>query len=176
MELTVCEQAQVANGYSLRIGSMMWPRPYFPTRVERARLVRNNLPGWAIASGQTAGFIWTGMGNPEPWMLVRHSLPALSPLVRTVWPSSLRSPDRHRLEMISGLLVTCPDDTAIEILLHEADVDSASAQLLMLTRASVEELREAALARRAAPRVRDFSSKVLAKLEKYRRDYPDITR
>jgi hypothetical protein len=176
MELTVLEQAQIANGHSLRIGSMVWPRPYFPTRAERAQLIKTYLPGWAIASAQTAGFIWTGMGSPEPWMLVRHPFPALSPLVRTDWPSSVRSPNRHRLELISGLLVTCPEDTAIEILLHEGNVDSATAQLLILTRDSVRDLRAASMARRAAPKVRDFTSKVLTKLSEYRSNYPDITR
>lgn len=170
------EQAQVSCGYSLRIGSMVWPRAYFPTRVERATLVRTYLPSWAIASGQTAGFVWTGMGNPEPWTLVRYSLPALSPLVRTEWPSSLLSPRRHGVEEISGLPLTCQEDTAVEILLHEDNVDQASAQLLMLTDASVEDLREAALARRAAPRVRAFTEKVLLALSSYRSRYPDITR
>jgi hypothetical protein len=80
------------------------------------------------------------------------------------------------LEEISGLLLTCLEDTALEILLHEDNVDQAAAQLLLLTNTRVADLREAALARRAAPRVRDFTEKVLSALSSYRARYPDITR
>lgn len=176
MQPSVEEQSQVADGHSLRIGPMIWPRPYFPFRLERAALVREYIPAWSIATGQTAAFVFTGMGSPEPWTLLRHPIPAISPMQRTAWVSSLVNPENHRVITLAGLWLTCPEDTVMETLLRLGPVDQAATQLLMLTTRTAEELAQDISSRRAGPETRAHAASVLEKLQKLRKDYPDITR
>lgn len=176
MQPTVEEQSQVADGHSLRIGPLIWPRPYFPSCWERAALVKDYLPRWAIATGQTAGFVFTGMGSPEPWTLLRHAVPAISPLERTAWASSLVNPTHHHLVRMSGLWLTCRQDTVMETLLRKGGVESAATQIMMLSDTSADDLRTLAGMRRAGPSTREFAAAVLVELTQLRADYPDITR
>lgn len=166
----------MADGHSLRIGPLIWPRPYFPSRWERAALVKAHIPRWAIATGQTAGFVLTGMGSPEPWTLLRHAIPATSPLERTAWSSSLVNPTNHRLIEISGLWLTCSEDTVLETLLRRGPVSTAATQIMMLSDTPVEDLEKVISARRAGSVAREFAASVLTELSKMRADYPDITR
>jgi len=176
MQLSVEQQSQVADGHSLRIGPMVWPRPYFPSRCERAALVKEYIPAWGIATGQTAAFVYTGMGSPEPWTLLRHPVPAISPMQRTAWVSSLVNPENHRVVLIAGLWLTCPEHTVMETLLRKGPVEQAATQLFMLTTRSTEELAHDISSRRASPEIRAHAASVLRELEKLRTDYPDITR
>jgi hypothetical protein len=176
MQPTVEEQSQVADGHSLRIGPMIWPRAYFPSRFERAALVKQYIPTWGIATGHTAGFVFTGMGSPEPWTLLRHPVPAISPLQRTAWMSSLVNPENHRLICLAGLWLTCPEHTVMETLLRRGPIDQAATQLLMLTTRSVEDLAQEISLRRAGTETRARAASILVELGKLRATYPDITR
>jgi len=176
MQPSVEQQSDVAEGTSLRIGSLVWPRAYFPSRAERAALVKSYLPHWAIATGQTAGFVFTGMGSPEPWTLLRQSVPAISPLERTSWPSSLVNPAHHRLLLIGGLWLTREADTVIETLLRPGCPTSAATQLLFLCDTPVEKLASATQTRRASAHSRHGAGIILQDLAQLRDDYPDITR
>jgi hypothetical protein len=176
MQPTVEQQSQVAEGHSLRIGPMIWPRAYFPSRFERAALVGDYIPEWGIATGQTAAFVFTGMGSPEPWTLLRRPVPAISPIQRTAWISSLVNPANHRLVCLAGLWLTCPEHTVMETLLRRGPVRQAATQLLMLTNRSAEELAQDIAVRRAGPETRIFAATVLTELTKLRATYPDITR
>lgn len=176
MQPSVEEQSQVADGHSLRIGPMIWPRPYFPSLWERAALVKKHMPRWAIATGQTAAFVFTGMGTPEPWTLLRHAVPAISPLERTAWSSSLVNPDNHHLVEIAGLCLTNRMDTVLETLLRQGPIATAATHIFMLTSTPADQLLALTDARRAGPETRKFAHAVLAALTKLRADYPDITR
>lgn len=176
MHPSVEQQSQVADGHGLRIGPMIWPRPYFPSRFERAGLVKQYIPAWGIATGQTAAFVFTGMGSPEPWTLLRHPVPAVSPMQRTAWASSLVNPDNHRLICLAGLSLTCPEHTVMETLLRKGPIDQAATQLLVLTTRSGDDLAHEVSLRSAGPETRAHAALVLAELEKLRATYPDITR
>lgn len=176
MQPTVEEQSQVADGHSLRIGPMIWPRPYFPSLWERAALVKAHMPYWAIATGQTAAFVFTGMGSPEPWTLLRHAVPAISPLERTAWSSSLVNPNNHHLVHIAGLWLTNRADTVMETLLRQGPIATAATHIMMLTSTPATELLALTDARRAGPATRAFARAVLTELTQLRADYPDITR
>lgn len=176
MQLSVEEQSQVVEGHGLRIGPLIWPRPYFPSRFERAALVRDYIPAWGIATGQTAAFVYTGMGSPEPWTLLRHPVPAISPMQRTAWVSSLLNPENHRVILLAGLWLTCPEHTVMETLLRKGPIDQAATQLFMLTNRSTSDLAHDLSLRRAGPETRSHASAVLERLESLRTDYPDITR
>lgn len=155
---------------------MIWPRPYFPSLWERAALVKAHMPHWAIATGQTAGFVFTGMGSPEPWTLLRHAIPAISPLERTAWSSSLVNPENHHLVNISGLWLTNREDTVMETLLRIGPVKTAATHILMLCTTSAEDLLTMTVTRRAGPQTREFAQAVLSELAELRANYPDITR
>ena len=176
MTLNELEHSALRAGTALRIGSILWPRPYFPTVHERAALVAGLIPPWAIASGRTAGWVWTGMGLPEPWNVLRPVTPAPSPLDRMEWGARTLNPVHHSLERLEGLTLVGPEATVVEILLSEHCADAAGAQVTMLSKNPTEHLRQRCLERRTTPGQRHRLEILLAAVEDLRRRYPDITR
>ncbi len=160
----------------MRIGSLVWPRPYFPTLHERASLIAQVLPAWAIASGRTAGWVWTGMGQPEPWSVLRPLLPAPSPLERLEWGARTLNPVHHPVRTIQGLRLVAPEATALDILLHDHCPDVAAAQVVMLSGSATLSLRERCHERRMTPGRRNHLETLLGAVEALRECYPDITR
>lgn len=163
-------------GTALRIGSLVWPRPYFPTVHERATLIAGLIPTWAIATGRTAGWVWTGMGLPEPCQVLMPSQPAPSPLDRMEWGARTLNPDQHQTEVLGGLTLVAPETAALEILLREQCPDIGSTQVAMLTTSPTAQLRRRALVGRATLVQRSRLEILLAAVDDLRRRYPDITR
>jgi hypothetical protein len=176
MSIDQLEYSALRAGTALRIGSIVWPRPYFPTIHERATLVAGLIPSWAIASGRTAGWVWTGMGLPEPWNVLRPVTPAPSPLDRMEWGARTVNPSHHAVERLEGLALVAPEATVVDILLREDCPDTASAQVMMLSGTPTELLRQHCLERRTTPDQRHRLEILLAAVEALRRRYPDITR
>lgn len=163
-------------GTALRIGSIVWPRPYYPTLHERARLVAQIIPPWAIASGRTAGWVWTGMGEPEPWSVLRPIQPAPSPLERLEWSARTLSLNQHALVRLENLVLLSGESVAIELLLRDQCVDTVSTQVALLTQSPTHTLREQCHARRMTQRQRVQLDAMLEAVDLLRRRYPDITR
>ena len=124
------EHSSISDGYSLSLGGLYWPRPYFPSRTERALLIGQSLPHWAIPTGNTAGWIWTGMGLPTPLTVLRPRTPALSPLEREHWRAREVRDSRHTVVEVAGQSILDPLSTEIELLSHGRDIDSAATQIL----------------------------------------------
>jgi hypothetical protein len=176
MSINRLESSALRAGTALRIGSILWPRPYFPTVHERAALVAGLIPPWAIACGRTAGWVWTGMGLHEPWTVLRPVAPSPSPLDRMQWDARALNPNHHRVEVLQGLTLVAPDVAAIDILLRDHCPDSAGAQVMMLSKTPTEGLRQRCLERRTTPAQRHRLDILLAAVDDLRRRYPDITR
>lgn len=170
----VVAQALCRDGAAILFGSIAWPRPYFPTTTERAQIVAELIPSWAIATGSTAAWVWTGCGQPEPWSVLRRPSPAVSPLDRTQWRALARNPAHHRVVTIGALTLLNRRDTAREVSCGPGSVDVASAQVFLLLDAemSQKDLRE----RRTTQRERDHATRVLDRVATLRALYPDITR
>lgn len=173
---SMSEHYALRAGTALRIGSLVWPRPYFPTLHERASLIAEVLPAWAIASGRTAGWVWTGMGQPEPWSVLRPAQPAPSPLERMEWGARTLNPVHHPVQRIQGLRLVTPEATAVDILLHDSCPDVAGAQVVMLSSFSTLSLRERCHERRMTQRRRRRLERLLSAVDALRERYPDITR
>ena len=109
------EHSSISDGYSLSLGGLYWPRPYFPSRTERALLIGQSLPHWAIPTGNTAGWIWTGMGLPTPLTVLRPRTPALSPLEREHWRAREVRDSRHTVVEVAGQSILDPLSTEIEL-------------------------------------------------------------
>jgi hypothetical protein len=170
------DQAMRSDGLVMIFGSLLWTRPYFPTRHERATLVKQALPRWAIASGNTAGWVWTGMGRPEPWTILRPSRPAISPLERTQWRARALNSAHHRVVVLSGLSLLTQTDTAREIALGEGPIDECAAQIHCLSRCSTAELPHRFHDRRSSATEQAHAAAVVGRLGQLRELYPDITR
>lgn len=167
---------EVAEGLHLSLGVLEFSRPWFPTVSERANLVRTQLPAWAIASGSTAGWIWTGMGCPSPWSVLRHRTPALSPLARTEWSARVVNEKTHRLLEINGLRLLNPLSTAREVQFSGTDIDASAAQILVLVGPSPFEVLGSNSAQRRSPTERARARLVAERLATLVKLYPDITR
>ncbi len=163
-------------GTAVRVGSILWPRPYFPTVHERASLVAGLIPPWAIATGRTAGWVWTGMGLAEPWNVLRPAQPAPSPLERMEWGARTLKSNQHQIEVLGGLTLVSPETAALEILLRDGCPDSAATQVAMLSALPTHHLRRRALERRVTLAQRRQLETLLAAVDDVRRRYPDITR
>ncbi len=166
----------ILQGLALNLGTMTWLKPHFPTLDERAGLVAKALPLWAVASSHTAGWVWTGMGSPEPWSVLRRQSPGLSPLERTRWSAKLLSPLHHRAVTIGTLWLLDRRSTAMEVLLHAPDIDASAAQLIILEEHCRVPLHELVLARRSLAVSKAKASATLAHLATLRELYPDIAR
>lgn len=165
-----------SDGLGTSLGSLWWPRPYFPGRYERARLVADALPEWAIATDWTAAWVWTGFGYPEPWRVLRRLTPAISPLERNQWRALALSPRHHRVVTIAGLAVLSQEDTTREVLVGVGSPDIAATQVMMLTNQSTSALAELVGRRRSTPSQRSHAAEVLQRLTQLLESYPDITR
>ncbi len=164
------------QGLGLSWGSLHWDQPRFPTLNERASLIARALPTWAIASGVTAGWVWTGMGAPEPWDVLRPTQPALSPLARTQWSAREHSPRHHLLQHIGGVSILTPESTAREVLLSPEPVGVRTSQLWVLEDLCGQPLRTLVTGRRSSLREREDADRALTALANLRERYPDITR
>jgi hypothetical protein len=169
------ERSLVAQGLYLRLGSLIQQRPWFPTRLERASLVADALPSWAVASGITAGWVWTGMGHPEPWSVLREEKPGLSPLERTHWQARMRT-TTHQVTSLMGLRLLNPASTVREILLSAHTIDTCATQVMFLSSATLKQLTSECYAHRASVVSRQHARAVLHRLQDLRTRYPDITR
>ena len=168
------EHSSISDGYSLSLGGLYWPRPYFPSRTERALLIGQSLPHWAIPTGNTAGWIWTGMGLPTPLTVLRPSTPALSPLEREHWRAREVRDSRHTLVEVAGQSILDPLSTEIELLSHGRDIDSAAIQILFLR--SLREQVGQPIATRMSQSQRERAHAVLQRVRVLTERYPDITR
>ena len=173
---TTPHQSFVLQGLGLNVGPHPWLYPRFPTRDERAALVAHCLPAWAIASGSTAAWVWTGMGLAEPWVVLRREHPGLSPLERTQWSAKLLNPAHHTLRTLSGLVLLDPDSTAMEVLLSPHSRDIATAQLFVLEPLCGQDFPRLASRKRASQQARKNAGLTLQQLATLREVYPDITR
>lgn len=176
MTMAYPSHSAIRSGTALRLGSFVWPRPYFPTVHERASLVAGLIPAWAIATGRTAGWVWTGMGLPEPWNVLRPAQPAPSPLERMEWGARTLNASQHQIEVLGGLTLVAPETAALEILLRDDCPDIASTQVAMLSALPTTQLRRRALETRVTLAQRSRLEKLLASVDDLRRRYPDITR
>jgi hypothetical protein len=176
MTIIHADYGALRAGTAMRIGSIVWPRPYFPTVHERAALIAGLIPSWAIASGRTAGWVWSGMGLPEPWNVLRPAQPAPSPLDRMEWSARTLNPAHHHVEHFEGLMLVAPQAAVLDILLTEHCPDTAGAQVMILSESSTELLRHRCLARRTTSGQRSRLETLLAAVDALRRRYPDITR
>jgi hypothetical protein len=168
------EHSSISDGYSLSLGGLYWPRPYFPSRTERAVLIGQSLPHWAIPSGNTAGWIWTGMGLPTPLTVLRPNTPALSPLEREHWGAREVRNSRHTVVDVAGQSILDPLSTEIELLSHGRDIDSAATQILFLR--SLREQVGQPIATRMSQSQREHAHAVLQRVRVLTERYPDITR
>lgn len=157
------------------LGSLVHCRPWFPSRSERAALVKNYLPPWAVASGITAGWVWTGMGSPEPWCVLREEKPGISPIERIHWRARIRGA-HHQVTSLNELRIVTPLCTVKEILRGEGQIDVCATQIMVLSDIPSEDLAKASADRRASATERMHRSRVLARLDYLRFRYPDITR
>ncbi len=166
--------ALALDGVLWRDGSVIADSASPPLHLERAALLAERLPDWAIAAGHTAGWVWTGLGHPEPWSLFRPLSPSISPLARAEWkPRSSRHIDRHQ---IGALYLLSAQATIIDLLTAPGDDDVAASQLFALT--APEELGTHVSEQRRGwnSRQRDRARVRVARVRQWWRDYPDVTR
>lgn len=168
------EHSAISDGDSLSLGGLYWPRPYFPSRTERAVLVGQSLPHWAIPTGNTAGWIWTGMGLPTPLTVLRPSTPALSPLEREHWRAREVREPRHTVVSVAGRKILDPLSTESELLSHGRDIDGAATQILFLR--SLRDEGPIIFPTRMSKGRRERADTVLERVRLLSERYPDITR
>jgi len=165
------------DGLSSSHGTLTWPHPAPPLLRERATLVAAVLPNWAIATAQTAGWVYTGLGRAEPWALCSPKSPAISPLQRRQWKPRNPTPEPHELQTLCGLTLTTQEKTICDLLVWPGVDEVAACQLFeianphTLQRASERALYSARTAV-AAQRIRVRS----ALTHKWWDDYPLVTR
>jgi len=168
------EHSAIVDGEALSLDGLYWPRPYYPTRIERAGVVGANIPRWATATGHTAGWIWTGMGSPLPFAVLRPSQPAISPLERTQWKARELRQGVHLVEQIAGFRVLDTSSTEAELLTQSHDIERAATQIVFLR--VLPSHREASSALRMSAAQRDRAHLILERVRTLQDFYPDITR
>ncbi len=173
MHPTPLESSNIRDGFALGLNGLYWPRPYFPTLQQRADLIAEHLPSWAIPTAHTAGWIWTGMGSPLPFAVLRPARPALSPIEREKWGAREFREHHHQRATLGYRTLTSQRSTVTEILTHGVGLDSCATQLVFLDPAaamlgsSPVKMSPTQLVRAGAMR---------ARVGLLRRCYPDITR
>lgn len=172
LKLRIATRASVG----IEIGTIYSPRPWFPSRAERADLVARQLPTWAIASAHTAGWVWTGMGSPEPWSVLRPTTPEISPLERTQWRARKVRGARHEVVALGSLRLLDPTSTVRDILLGAGEVDSCASQIAVLTSLPLQSFLDPALSGRSSLAQREHAARVVERVHSLRNCYPDITR
>lgn len=171
---TPLEQASIADGESLSLGGLYWPKPYFPTRVERAALIAGVIPAWATPTGTTSAWIWTGFGLPTPLSVLRPPSPSLSPIERESWRARELRPLHHQVTYVGGHPVLDPYSTEAELLRHAHNIDSAATQILFLR--AIEFPTRVRLRLRMSDTQRDRAHQIRERIAQMERVYPDITR
>lgn len=169
------QRFDLQGGVAVQVGSLCSDRPWFPGVRERAQMVARELPSWAIASGITAGWVWTGFGDPEPWHVVREATPGISPLARTVWKATLRHPVLHSVHELGDLCLLEPRSAAFAIAHSTAGIDLSATQILMMRLPDTRWMAAGHRLRLAAPS-RLHAKEVLNRVKELHARYPDITR
>lgn len=167
--------AQTLDGDTWRIGSLYSPGLAPPHLNERATMVANRVPQWAIAAGHTAGWVWSGLGTPEPWNLVCATQPALSPLVRTQWKPRARETASLDTTILEALCLLTPEATTADLLTCPGDDQVCAAQLFTLTTA--EKLSDVAASCVAGlrPRQRDRARIRISLVRTWWSNHPFVT-
>jgi hypothetical protein len=164
------------DGHEWRIQSIYTDRREPPLRDERAALIAQRLPEWAVAAGHTAGWVWTGLGKPEPWAVLCATSPALSPIARTQWKPRAKTLEAYELVAIRGLTLLGRLECAADLLSHLGEDDVAAAQLYSLI---TEEELNAVVARvreSMNQASRDRARRRVAQVRQWWRDHPVVTR
>jgi hypothetical protein len=156
--------AKVLDGEALRIGHLYWMRPEPPLLAERASLVAEAIPPGTMAAGITAGWVWTGMGLPEPFSLIAKASPAPSPLIRHAWRVRGISVPTDNITTLRGLQLLNVEATAADLWTCEAPDELATAQLFHLD------------AQPPGRRLSAVAEGRMALLESWRQAYPWATR
>lgn len=170
------QHALALDGVLWRDGSVIADSASAPLLAERVSLVAQVLPEWAIAAGHTAGWVWTGLGHPEPWSLFRPQHPSISPLSRAEWrPRSTKRPGMTTYSF-GPLTLLSREATITDLLIAPGDDDVAAAQLYALSedtslRRSIEQVRPALTTRQ-----RDRARVRTARVRQWWLDYPEVTR
>ncbi|AVG24084.1 AbiEi antitoxin [Pontimonas salivibrio] len=164
------------DGDGWRIQSIYTDRREPPLYEERAALVAERLPQWAVAAGQTAGWVWTGLGKPEPWAVLCATTPALSPIARTQWRPRAKRLERFTLVSVRGLRLLGRMDCAADLLSHQGEDEVAAAQLYSLVTKTelhsvVEQVRDS-----LSKPARDRARRRAAQVSQWWRDHPVVTR
>ena len=168
------EHGAIVDGEALSLDGLYWPRPYYPTRIERANLIAAHIPLWATATSHTAGWIWTGMGSPLPFAVLRPSQPAISPLERELWRArELRTPG-HKTATIGGRRLLDTSSTEAELLTHSRDIDRAATQIFFLRQEHAHLSSDTSL--RMSPQQRERAHLIVERVLTLQETYPDITR
>lgn len=172
------EYALALDGHSWRQGSLISPHPAPPLLKQRAQLVLERIPEWAVAAGNTAGWVWSGMGRAEPWSLLAPTAPAISPIARQTWKPRSQFGHETRLTSVDQLRLLNVEATQEDLLTCEGVDEQIACQLFCLIRpGAIQEVVE---------RVRARSGYTTAKRERLRRRvtltrlwwdaHPEVTR
>lgn len=170
------QHALTLDGVLWRDGSVIADSASPPLLAERASLVAQVLPDWSIAAGHTAGWVWTGLGHPEPWSLFRPQCPAISPLSRSQWRPRSTKRAGMTTHSFGALTLLTREATITDLLIAPGDDEVAAAQLYALAEQhsltdSIDQVRS----RLTAPQ-RDRARVRVARVRQWWRDYPDVTR
>ena len=165
--------ALILHGLARGIGDVAWPQPSSPFSADRATLLAATLPRWAVAAGNTAGWVWTGMGLPQPWSLLCRKGPAPSPMARAQWKPRQRIVPDTSLRTLRGLVLLSPSETARDLLTTPGSDEAAVAPLFVLLEVAGDE--EVALLWQKAPRqsgeISERARRRLTLLEQWRKTY-----
>lgn len=167
------EHSAIVDGEALSLDGLYWPRPYYPTRIERAGVICAKIPRWATPTSHTAGWIWTGMGSPLPFAVLRPSQPAISPLERQHWRARELREGTHQIERIGGFPVLDSRSTEAELLTQSYDIERAATQILFLRLMPAHGPTRRAL--RMSPTQRNHANLILERVRVLQETYPDIT-
>lgn len=172
------EYALALDGHSWRQGSLISPHPAPPLLKQRAELVFDRIPEWAVAAGHTAGWVWSGMGRAEPWSLLAPTVPAISPIARQAWKPRSRQGFDDVLTRVGNLRLLSVEATQEDLLTCEGVDEQIACQLFCLIRP--EKIRH------VVERARQRSGYTAAKRERLRRRvtltrlwwdaHPEVTR
>ena len=171
---TPAQCSSLFDGESLSLGGLYWPRPYFPTRAERATLISEVIPSWATPSGITAAWIWTGMGLPTPLCVLRPAAPAISPLERERWKARELRSHKHGLVQVAGYQVLDPPSAEKELLRSPQSIDLLATQIFFL-RSLEFPLPDISVVRLSAAQ-RERATLIMERVQELTELYPDITR
>lgn len=165
------------DGLSWSMGSLVWPHPAPPLLPERAELVRDIVPEWAIVAAHTAAWVLTGMGRAEPWALCAPSKPAISPIQRREWKPRTIGLTSKDISRVRGLAITTVPRTIYDLLTWPGSDEVAACQLYLL--ATTKTIRKVLAPGNFQPltaRVRDRTKRRWLLVEQWWKDYPLVTR